>query len=531
MDSEQTSVNIGQLLGVLRRRALWILFCVLIAGGGAYAVSKHETKKYTTSASLVFGNGVLSEELAGLQPVVSSENTVEQEKTDVRLVRSGGAAAKTAAQVGHGLTAHTLSEAVVVAAESESNVVNVTVTETSPALAAQIANTYARIFVEEQRSSTDLSYAQAQAVVQKQLAALPAQQRLAAQGIALQERSESLAALAAGPGDVKLGPVAAIPSSPSSPRVSRNAALGAVLGLLLGLALALLLELLDRRIREPRDLEELYGVPLLGVIPQSTALSQGGRAKGKALRGRELEAFPLGRAHLRYFNIDRELRTLLIGSAAPEEGKTTLARHLAAAAASVGARVLLVEADLRRPSLADALEIAPWPGVADVLVGSASLTEAIQSVDLGGRGYSKSPYALDVLVAGVLPPNPGELIESRAMEETLAQTRSTYDLVVIDTSPLGPVSDAFPLLSRVDGVIIVGRIGWSRRDAAERLRAAIASTGAPLLGVIANGSRDRAMFGSSYDYEPEQPRSSGDPDAFTARTSGTVPVETRGTSS
>jgi capsular exopolysaccharide synthesis family protein len=220
----------------------------------------------------------------------------------------------------------------------------------------------------------------------------------------------------------------------------------------------------------------------------------------------------------------------LIGSAAPEEGKTTLARHLAEAAASVGARVLLVEADLRRPSLANALEIAPWPGLADVLVGTASLTEAIQSVDLGRRGSSESPYALDVLVAGVLPPNPGELIESRAMQETLASARASYNLVLIDTSPLGPVSDAFSLFPGVDGVIIVGRLGWSRRDAAERLQAAIAATGAPLLGVVANGSKERAPFGSSYYYEAEQTRSSGDPDAFIARTSRAVPVETRGNS-
>jgi len=126
----------------------------------------------------------------------------------------------------------------------------------------------------------------------------------------------------------------------------------------LGLGVAFLLERFDRRIREPRDLEAIYGLPLLGVVPESAALSRSGKGKKnarEALPASEAEAFHLIRAHLRYFNVDRELRTLLIASAAPGDGKTTVARHLAAAAARMGARVLLLEADLRRPTMAQQL--------------------------------------------------------------------------------------------------------------------------------------------------------------------------------
>src|SRR5262249_29618881 len=153
---------------------------------------------------------------------------------------------------------------------------------------------------------------------------------------------------------------ASVPGSPSSPRVSRNTLLGAVLGFLLGLGVAFLLERLDWRIREPKDLQAIYGVPLLGVVPQSAALSRAAglrrstRRKEDAKRSLppcEEEAFQLIRAHLRYFNIDRELRTLLVVSAAPGDGKTTIARHLASAAARMGSVVLLLEADLRSPAL------------------------------------------------------------------------------------------------------------------------------------------------------------------------------------
>ncbi len=218
----------------------------------------------------------------------------------------------------------------------------------------------------------------------------------------------------------------------------------------------------------------------------------------------EAEAFHLIRAHLRYFNVDRELRTLLVASAAPGDGKTTVARHLAGAAARMGARVLLIEADLRRPTVAAQLDISSGPGLADVLIGMVSLNDAIQSIDLDQPARQDSRgRMLDALVAGAaLPPNPGELIESHAMESLLEQVRSTYDLVVIDTPPLTAVSDAFPLLRKVDGVIIVGRVGRNRRDVAERLHETLTGAGAPLLGVVANGLKSGRLgaYGYAYDY-------------------------------
>jgi Mrp family chromosome partitioning ATPase len=154
-------------------------------------------------------------------------------------------------------------------------------------------------------------------------------------------------------------------------------------------------------------------------------------------------------------------------------------------------RVLLLELDLRQPSLAEQLGIQSGPGLADVLIGVVPVDAATQSVALrapsgeGGKGHT-----LDVLAAGaVLPPNPGELVESHAMDVVLERARSGYDLVVIDTPPLTAVSDAFPLLSKVDGVVIVGRIGRSRREDAEQLHQVLASSGAPLLGVIANEAK------------------------------------------
>jgi capsular exopolysaccharide synthesis family protein len=492
---------------------------VLVAAA-AFGFSKHQTKKYTATASLVFNNNQLSQQVAGLQ-AVGSNNQLAQQNTNLKLVQLGDMAAKTAGLLGQGLTKEKVRSDLSASAQGESNIVNVAAIATSPTLAASIANTYTNLFVKEQQNSNHTYYASALALVNKQLAALSSKERAGTAGLALQDRAQSLGTLAElRNGNVQIAQAAAVPTTPSSPKTSRNTILGAVLGLLLGLVVAFLLERLDRRIREPKDLEAIYGLPLLGVIPESSALSRSARRGEDAqalLPPGEAEAFHLIRAHLRYFNVDRELRTLLVASAAPGDGKTTVARHLAGAAARMGSRVLLMEVDLRRPTIAQALDIQSGPGLSDVLIGALSLSEAIQLIDLDlPSGDRSKGRTLDVLVAGaVLPPNPGELVESHAMESVLEQAKSIYDLVVIDTPPLTAVSDAFPLLRKVDGVVIVGRVGRNRRDVAQRLHETLSGAGAPLLGVIANGfsARRNAPYSYSYDYSPSgaQQRSSGDP--------------------
>jgi succinoglycan biosynthesis transport protein ExoP len=512
MDTEQTSQSLEQVLGILKRRAPVILLCVVIAAGAAFAFAKHQTKQYTATASLVFNNNQLGQQVAGLQAIGSS-NQLAQQNTNLKLVQIGDMAAKTANLLGQGLTEEHVSASVSVSAQAESNIVEVSVTETSPVLAADIANTYSTQFVKEQQNANHSYYSSALKLVNKQLGALSTKERLSTTGLALENRAQSLGVLAElRNGNVQVARAAKNPRSPSSPKTTRNTVLGGVLGLLLGLGIAFLLERFDRRIREPKDLEAVYGLPLLGVIPESAALDRD--AKGKenareALPSGEAEAFHLIRAHLRYFNVDREMRTLLIVSAGPGDGKTTVARHLAASAARMGSRVLLLEADLRRPTLALQLGVQSGPGLADVLIGAVMLDEATQAIDLetlpSGNGAEGRTF--DVLVAGAaLPPNPGELIESHAMETVLAQAQSFYDLVVIDTPPLTAVSDAFPLLRKVDGVIIVGRVGRNRRDVAERLHETLTGAGAPLLGVVANGFKSGRLrgYGYSYDYSASE---------------------------
>jgi capsular exopolysaccharide synthesis family protein len=493
MSQESESLSFEQILGVIRHRLPLIVLCMVIAAGAAYGFSKRETKKYTATASLNFSNNSLSQQIAGLAPSTNSSLLAAQQASNIELVRLGDMAAKTATLLGHGLNEAKVAGSVHVEGHSESSVVDVSATSTSPVLAAAIANTYAKQYVKEQESANRRYLKSALAIVHKQLAALSPQQRIGSDGLELQDRAQTLSLLSElQEGTVTIASEAAVPASPSSPRTSRNTVLGLLLGLVLGLVLVFLLERLNRQIKQAEELEAIYRLPSLGAIPKSATLAlpaHDKRGRRAVLPPAEAEAFSLILAHLRFFNINRELRTIIIASPAPEDGKSTAARHLAEAAARLGTRTLLLEADLRHPTLAQQLGIQPGLGLADVLIGATTISNATQSVALEAPpGEGIAGRTLNVLPAGAtLPPNPAELLESGAMDTVLQQARSTYDLVVIDTPPLTAVSDAFPLLVKVDGVVIVGWIGRSRRDSAEQLHQVLASSGAPLLGVIANG--------------------------------------------
>jgi capsular exopolysaccharide synthesis family protein len=504
MDTEQSGLSLEQVGGILRRRGYWILLCCILAAGAAYGLSKREPKKYTASAAVAFNTNSLGQEIAGLPSAnfSNSSSLAAQENSNIDLLKgSGETAIKTARTVGNGVTAQEVASSISVTGQGESSVVGVSATTGSPDLAAAIANAYVRQFVREQQSTNRAFFNSALAVVNRQLAKLRPAERFGADGLDLQNRAHTLSLLAQlGYNDAEVAQEALPPASASSPKVTRDTVLGLILGLLLGLAVALTLERFDRRIVNASDLEQIYGVPLLGSVPKSTSIARanGGKAAGTEIGAREAGAFDLIRARLRFFNVDRNLRTIVVASPTTGDGKTTIARHLAQAAAASGSRTLLIEADMRQPALARRLGIAADPGLADLLAGGIALEAAIQPVAIAAsRRSSGLPHAYDVMPAGsVSQTDAAALLESGAMSALLDEASSSYDIVVLDTPALNAVPDAFPLLSMADGVIIVGYVSKTRRDATQELKKVLAGSGAPLLGVIANGATSAASIAS-----------------------------------
>jgi capsular exopolysaccharide synthesis family protein len=287
--------------------------------------------------------------------------------------------------------------------------------------------------------------------------------------------------------------VAQPPPKPTSPQPPLDIALGAVVGIALGLLLGLLRFVLDKRIRTVADIARATDVPVLASIPRVRGKRFGLGADREAVT----EAYRLLRTNLQFLDISRGSRTILITSSVPAEGKTTTAGNLAVAISEAERSVVLVDADLRRPAVHTLFEIDNGVGLTDVLIGKASLDEAMQTWG-GGK--------LMILPSGRTPPNPSELLQSKEMVDLLAALRKRFGTVVVDGAPLNPVADSVVLGARTSGALVV--VGPSTTlPQLQRALLRLGNVNGRVLGLVTNlrsrRGTDLAGRRSAY-YEAEQ---------------------------
>ena len=484
------------ILRAVGRRWKLVALCAVLAPIAAYAMTLTQTESYSASASLLFRDSGISNTLFGQGVFAPSLDPDRAGQTNIELVSLPAISRRTAAALGGDLDAKAVDGRVSVEAGSDVDLVTVRATDEDPERAAQIANTYANEFIEFRKEADRRQIAEAQRLIEGEIERLSEVE--VERGAFLRERSEELRVLSAlQTGNAELVGEAVPPSQPSSPRPRRNVALGFILGLVLGGGLAIFLDRADRRMRTADDVTDLLELPLLAAIPRSRALRRG--AKPSVL-AREGVAFQMLRTNLRYFNVDRQIRSVLVTSASAGDGKSTVAWQLAVVDAMAGQRVLLVEADLRNPSLHDIIGLEPTRGLSEVLVHEAELEDAIRTVpavpESAKGGNAQPTQTVDVLLAGWKPPNPGQLIESEHMQSLLKEAEEEYDIVVVDTPPLSLVSDAIPLVNKVSGVVVIVRLAKNTRNALTALKDQLLHLGAPTLGVVVN---DVAAKGDTYD--------------------------------
>lgn len=267
-----------------------------------------------------------------------------------------------------------------------------------------------------------------------------------------------------------------LPESPIRPRPAVNAALTLVLALLLGTAAALLQEFLDDRVNSPDDLERLATLPPLGHVPLITG-EQGRLIASLPSNSQVAEAYRALRSSVGFAGIDAPVKTIQVTSASKGEGKTLTSTNLATAMALDGRKVILVDADLRRPSLHRLLQVNHSPGLSEVLAGIKTLDEVLRPSGVDN---------LQIITAGPIPPNPTELLGSQAFDRVLEELKARADMVIVDTPPCIPVTDPLIVAGKMDGVILVLHVGQTRKPSAKHAIQALARARARILGVVYN---------------------------------------------
>ena len=286
---------------------------------------------------------------------------------------------------------------------------------------------------------------------------------------------------------------ARVPSSPSEPNIPRNLSFALVLGVISGIGLAFMLENMDNTVRTPEQAQIISGLPSLGMIPLGSKSVHGASGKRLALtpakevvetvtqirpQSQMAESYRALRTSLLLSNLGAPPKVIMVTSARPQEGKTTTSINTAIVLAQKGVRVLLVDADLRRPSVHKALGMGPRSGLSNVLTGSATLQQTITT----------SPILPNLLIipAGTPPPNPAELLASSNMRDLIAELRQQFDHIVIDTPPTLSVTDAVVLSPRADATILVIRSGHTTKQALRRARDILTQVNAHVAGVLLN---------------------------------------------
>jgi receptor protein-tyrosine kinase len=285
-----------------------------------------------------------------------------------------------------------------------------------------------------------------------------------------------------------------------SPRTTLNLVTAALVGLVLGIGLAVARDVLDRTVRSLDNVQEVTNAPVLASVGFDQAMKRSPLLTDLGAFAARTEAFRLLRTNLQFLDLDQQPRSLVITSAVPGEGKTATSTNLAVALAQAGRRVLLVDGDLRRPRVAGLLDLDGAVGLTTVLVGSATLEDAIQVHQASG---------LHFLASGAKPPNPTEILQSRVTHDLLARLRNEFDMVIVDAPPLLPVADAAVLATATDGSIIVARHGNTTRDQLREATSRIEGVGGRLFGIVINMIPRRAADSYYYYYYEDQAQKGG----------------------
>jgi polysaccharide biosynthesis transport protein len=526
---EDDELDLRAYLGVLRRRWKVIAVVTVVAVAAALALSLRQESLYKAEAELLIRQSD-SAAIIGDSPIINASEAARRLNNEVELFESGAMRQAVAERYDGPLDVDDVSASV---ASDTSDVVTAHTTAADPEEAARLVNLYAETFIEVRRDrQTSELLAVGEEIQQKideldgriaeirqpltdlegqaandpdnedlrnQIADLEAQ--LAPQLTPLESQRAfyesqiedlELTATISQSSGAQVLTTAEVPDTPVSPKPIRDAAIALVLGLVLGVGLAFLLDSLDERIRSVADLEQVTGgLPTLALIPE---VERGHTDTFVAVRddpkSSQAEAFRSLRTAVKFAGLDRPLKVIQVTSPGQGEGKTTSIANLGMALAQGGDRVAIVCCDLRRPRVQDRFGVDLTPGFTDVLVGESTLAHALRRYDAN----------VLILPAGTPPPNPSELLSSSKAAAVIKALAEEFDVVLVDSPPVLPVTDALVVSRMVDATLVVADSRSTARKGVKRALQMLAQVNAPILGLVLNGMPVGGAYGYGYRY-------------------------------
>lgn len=517
--SEPKQLDLGEYLRVLRRRKWVIVLAVLLVVGSALGASAVQTPVYEATAEVLLQSDKT-------ESLFRDEQVVRAAETEIRVLQS--APVRQAVSERLGINASEVSADAI----PQTEVFEVQARDGDPAQAAAVANAYVTAYIDYRRKQAvdDLRAAGAEIQAQvdalqpqidaltEQISSAPEKERasveqnfgprrdalVSQQSVFKQQLNQLQVSTPLVKGGAQLINPATPPTDPVEPLPLRNGLLGLGVGLLIGISLAFVFDRLDDTIGGKDDLTRAApGVPVIGLIP----MVSGWRKKSDAqLASREdanspvAEAYRSLRTSISFLGIDQDVRTIQVTSPSASEGKSATVANLALALSRTGKRVVVLSCDLRRPRVHDFFDLPNRVGFTTVLVGEVPLSEALQEVP--------GEENLVLLSSGPIPPNPSELLSSSRAVEVLTALQSRADVVLIDSAPVLPVTDAVVLASRGYPTLLIASVGKTTRKRVSRAIELLGQVDALIVGVVLNGVGQDDEMGYGYGYRYEQQASS-----------------------
>ncbi len=506
-------MELREYVGLLRKWLWLVILCGIIAGAGAYIVSKRMTPIYEASSTVRVNQASNPATSTAYADVLTSERLA---RTYASLLTSRPVLEETARRLG--IEAKTLSSAVTVTPVRDTLLLQVKVEGANPQLIAEVANVVPQVFIDRDREqqlgqvskyrdtlqseidatladltrATDELAKAADANEKTRLEASVAQYRTTYSSLLANAQQAKLAEAQA-TNNIVVSEPAAVPELPVRPRTLTNALLAAVIGAMLAVGAAFLIEYLDDTVKTADDINRVTGLSTLGAIAR---LREAGATRQLVawLRSKapESEAYRTLRTNIQFSSVDKPVKTLLVTSSSPGEGKSTTTANLAVVLAQTGQNVIVVDTDLRRPVLHKVFEVPNNTGLTTVLLGDPSQAAAhLQLTEI---------EHLSVLTSGPIPPNPSELLGSHRMTALVAALSTAADIVIFDSPPVLAVTDAAVLARQVDGVLLVADAGRTKEHALAVAANELQKTGGNLLGVALNRLDARRGYNYYYYY-------------------------------